>query len=371
MANHKADQTIFRVHRRVNFAIVNKEILVNRSLSYKAKGIMAYLLSLPPDWTVNVTNIINQSTDQEFAIRSGLKELIDAGYIVRRAERDDKGRVVRWVMEVHEEPVGRPEAQETPLGGEEIDANEKCPDRGFPHLDNPDVGKPDVENLEHTKEELTKQGPDQEKTEKNIPAAAEVKLTSGAQNFSAAAGLDFSSQTPEKRQKPDPDPNHWTLRELVRANTINRKKLDELERAGTDPRALAQWLVEAHRKTGLTNPIGYAVQNAIAYPEGKNLRDSVFAHRPKADLLAWLAKAIAGYPLSQGAPDIAALLRGISQPNLRSLYFALGGDENDIPAAYVPPTPKPRPAAPAAEETVEVPAAVLARAESFRARRQK
>lgn len=192
---------------------------------------------------------------------------------------------------------------------------------------------------------------------------------------SAAADLDFPSRAPEPEswneqpeeepQKPTFDPDRWTLRELVEVNTINRKKLTALDERNVSPEALAEWLAEAYAKTGLTNPVGYAVQNALDYPS--RAARSLFARLRKREILRKMALAIAGYPMTDDA-EFAGFVRRYSKPNLLNLFLALGGNEQDIPAQYVRPAPNPKPAAPVAEELVEVPAEVLAYAESLRAK---
>lgn len=180
---------------------------------------------------------------------------------------------------------------------------------------------------------------------------------------SVAAG--FLSDDPE--EEPTFDPDRWTLRELAEVNTINRKKLTALNEKNVSPEALAEWLAEAYAKTGLTNPVGFAVQNALDYPS--RAARSLFARISKREILRKMALAIAGYPITDDA-EFAGFVRRYSKPNLRSLFLALGGNEKDIPAQYVPPAPNP--AAPvAAEDLVEVPAEVLAYAESLRAKVKK
>jgi hypothetical protein len=195
----------------------------------------------------------------------------------------------------------------------------------------------------------------------------------------SAAGWDFSSRTPDpeswddqpKTLKPAFDPNYWTLRELVEVNTINHKKLAAMGQAGTSPEVLAEWLSEAYAKTGLTNPVGYAVQNALDYPYSKNPK-SLFARRRKPEILQKLAFAIAGYPMSDDA-EFASFVRRYSKSNLLNLFIALGGDAQDIPAQYVPPAPEPRPIAVAEQaQPVQIPEHIRKRGEELLARlRQK
>lgn len=87
-----------------------KAIVNNDVLSYRAKGIMAYLLSKPDDWTVYLSDIVKRSKEGMTAIRTAVKELEDAGYIQKERTRDDAtGRIDGWVWYVYESPIcGKP-----------------------------------------------------------------------------------------------------------------------------------------------------------------------------------------------------------------------------------------------------------------------
>lgn len=88
------------------YVIIDKRVLNDATLSWRAKGMLAYLLSLPDDWQIYQEELVTHSTDGITSLRSGLKELEDAGYLKRVQARDDKGRYVGWDYEVHEIPVG-------------------------------------------------------------------------------------------------------------------------------------------------------------------------------------------------------------------------------------------------------------------------
>ena len=162
----KKTQTIFRVIKNPEnpFVMMDKRVLADPKLSYKAKGILAYLLSRPDNWIINVSDVVNHSPDGEFAVRTGIKELIIAGYVQRKVERNEKNQIVRWVMEVHEQPIQTAETQadQTPPtdfseSGKSESGDEK-PDRGnlhvgFPHVGFPDVGNLDVNNIDLSKKE--------------------------------------------------------------------------------------------------------------------------------------------------------------------------------------------------------------------------
>lgn len=76
------------------------EILARADLSWKAKGIMAYLLTLTEEEQNDIITIRNQATEGISAFRSGWKELEDAGY-VKRFPVMEKGRTVEWRTKVH------------------------------------------------------------------------------------------------------------------------------------------------------------------------------------------------------------------------------------------------------------------------------
>lgn len=65
-----------------NFAQIHTAALADGTLSFKARGILAYLLSLPEGTEISPERIIKSGTDGERAVKSGLKELQDAGYLL-------------------------------------------------------------------------------------------------------------------------------------------------------------------------------------------------------------------------------------------------------------------------------------------------
>jgi len=100
------DQTIFRraKDRENPYVMIDRDVFQNDELSWKAKGLLGYLLSRPDDWIVRMADLANQSTDGMAAVRSAVKELEDAGYMIRARTQDDEGKF-EWTVEVHELPV--------------------------------------------------------------------------------------------------------------------------------------------------------------------------------------------------------------------------------------------------------------------------
>ena len=60
------------------FGVIPNELLNNPNVSFKAKGLYAFIQSKPDDWDFSAERIATQTSDGRDAIRSALKELEDA-----------------------------------------------------------------------------------------------------------------------------------------------------------------------------------------------------------------------------------------------------------------------------------------------------
>ncbi len=81
-----------------NFTQIPNDMLRNPELSAKAKGILCLLLSNREGWSSYITTIMNMMSDGETAIRSGLAELEEAGYLIRLRYREKKSKVSRGMV---------------------------------------------------------------------------------------------------------------------------------------------------------------------------------------------------------------------------------------------------------------------------------
>lgn len=82
---------------------VNNEIFHDRELSYKAKGLFCQMLSLPDNWDFKENSIKALATDGISSVRSGLKELMNKGYLVREPIRDGN-LIVDWQYTLIDNP---------------------------------------------------------------------------------------------------------------------------------------------------------------------------------------------------------------------------------------------------------------------------
>ena len=84
------------------YTMINNNLLHDEHLSWKAKGILAYLLSLPDDWKVYESELVKHSSDGIDSLRSGITELIENGYIDRTRFRNEKGHLKGYTYSIHE-----------------------------------------------------------------------------------------------------------------------------------------------------------------------------------------------------------------------------------------------------------------------------
>ncbi|PGC59242.1 DNA-binding protein [Bacillus toyonensis] len=118
---------IIRVEKNRNYSVINNTGLRDERLSWKAKGILAYILTLPDDWVFYREELATHAKDGIDSLKSGMKELKEYGYVKRTPIRNDKNKIVSWETVIHEVP------QEEPLAD-------------FPPVENPPVEIPPVEN---------------------------------------------------------------------------------------------------------------------------------------------------------------------------------------------------------------------------------
>ena len=89
------ETTIHKCVHRDNFAKISNALLQNNKLSLKARGLLAYVMSLPNSWVLHMNHLYENCSakDGRTAIQSAIKELIKYGYVSMRIERDAKGLI--------------------------------------------------------------------------------------------------------------------------------------------------------------------------------------------------------------------------------------------------------------------------------------
>lgn len=113
----------------------------NERLSWAARGLLTYMLSLPADWQLNETDLVGRSPAGRDHLRSILRELEGAGYLHRSRLRDRSGRVVQSIWQVWDLPQTDLPPTENPSLGKTSSSTEV-----LPQTENPSVAEPQTEN---------------------------------------------------------------------------------------------------------------------------------------------------------------------------------------------------------------------------------
>lgn len=96
---------IRKVRKEKEFAQISNDLINNRELSYKALGMLTYILSKPDDWQVYMSDLVRDGIEGEKSVRNGLNELIEKNYVQRyRVYNKDTGKVHHWETLVSEIP---------------------------------------------------------------------------------------------------------------------------------------------------------------------------------------------------------------------------------------------------------------------------
>jgi len=199
------DKNVIRIvkGRKNPYSMIANEPVLNKTISFRARGILWLCLSRPDDWQFNAVYLNNMSEGEgRDAVATALRELEDAKYIYRTNVRDrETNKFAGSMWLVFEVPY-------TTLGINEKDLQTEAQRRFFepltenPFTGNPYTGKPytgnptllNTDSLPNTDEQTTEVGAGTPAT----PPAEQPLL------FTDTESLDFTSSDDlilEKRLK--------------------------------------------------------------------------------------------------------------------------------------------------------------------------
>ena len=83
--------SVFRIEKNKDYTVISNHHLRDKNLSYKAKGLLSFMLSLPDDWDYSINGLVSISKENIKSIRSILKELEDNNYLIRNRVNKENG----------------------------------------------------------------------------------------------------------------------------------------------------------------------------------------------------------------------------------------------------------------------------------------
>ena len=216
---------IYRIHKEDNYVIVDKAFLLNEKISLKAKGLLALLLSYPDNWQFYEAEIVQHAADKANSLSSGLKELIENGYIVRKLGKDETGKFKGYEYHIYEKPITEKPIMENPITEKPI--TEK------PITEKPITEKPITENsvLLNNKDTKNKDTKNKNTKNKNTKTASSPEL--------ASEFKEWYSKYPHPRNEQQTMKNYIKARKTYSAEqlmTALNNYLAEIEEQHTDKR---------------------------------------------------------------------------------------------------------------------------------------
>ncbi|MGM9875953.1 MAG: helix-turn-helix domain-containing protein [Bacilli bacterium] len=138
--------SVFKIEKTKDYTVMSNYHLRDKNLSYKAKGLLSFMLSLPEDWDYSLAGLCSISKESRDGIRSILRELQEHHYVEIEKVRGDKG-YFEYNYLIYEIPHFV-----------DLENEKNNPDMENPHLDTPSVETPTQinTNITNTKKQIDK-----------------------------------------------------------------------------------------------------------------------------------------------------------------------------------------------------------------------
>ena len=151
----------------------------DKRLSYRDKGLHAYLNTKPDDWRVIVSSLYrkkddpNDNREGKDAVYKSLRNLAKYGYVRKCAIRDERGQITGWDYEVYDVPFTAEAHPDTE--NPEVDKMDNYPDTDLSDTDLPDLANPPL-HIRDKKHNINN-------TNSTNDVVAKVNVSSGNENF--------------------------------------------------------------------------------------------------------------------------------------------------------------------------------------------
>ena len=147
------NNTIFlREKKERDYTVINNTILKDTRISWKAKGLFCYLLSLPEDWNICMNDLQNRAKDGIDGLKSAVKELKEYGYLIQKRNKDEKGRFLKTVYIIVENPqVENPQVENPQVENPQVEN----PQLLNTNIQNTNLKNTDIQNTKRENKQFT------------------------------------------------------------------------------------------------------------------------------------------------------------------------------------------------------------------------
>ncbi len=95
---------IIRTEKNANYTTISNFALNDPNLSLKAKGLWTYIMAQPDEWKINYRGLMSQLKEGQRSILGALRELEDAGYLIRGKTHKSDGTFAQDDAVLYERP---------------------------------------------------------------------------------------------------------------------------------------------------------------------------------------------------------------------------------------------------------------------------
>ena len=235
-------QRVRKFNKKEKYTKISNSTLQNKNLSFGARGLLSYILSLPEDWELYISTLYEASPQKRTPIDKIVKELKEHDYLLKIQFKNSKGHAtgITWLA------FDEPELQEDILA--EIATWEVvegvvmatvyfsgntatvdiCPDvenpaAGYPAVGKPAAGKPTSTKKHNTNKYITKETVN--KATGNFEKFSEEEIKK-IETLMSRKKISYDEKSAEvllahmKKQKLDPDSFFtFTLRSMHGINS--------------------------------------------------------------------------------------------------------------------------------------------------------
>lgn len=93
----------YKVHKTKDYTVMSNTHLRDKNLSFKAKGLLSVMLSLPEEWDYSMNGLVAISKENLTAVRNTLSELEENRYLIRERKQNSKGQF-EYEYHIYEKP---------------------------------------------------------------------------------------------------------------------------------------------------------------------------------------------------------------------------------------------------------------------------
>lgn len=139
-------KTIFRSACKSHFVQLPNQMLRDNSISLRARGLLAMVLTHQEEWVITKSWITEQVKEGKQAVASTFRELERSGYAVMHEDRNEVGKILSRTWTFHDSPVPESDrSQATNRTSSSVREGEN-PHAGNPACGNTACGKPATKN---------------------------------------------------------------------------------------------------------------------------------------------------------------------------------------------------------------------------------